>query len=141
MKKLIFIILLLTINYAKAQIKNCYSAKLDSIVMQRYDYYDKETSEINEIERSTTLLASKKLTKKEIEVLNFKLKSKISYKNQRAILSHFNVKLLFYINNKIVQEIIISTLTKNITIYKSENFIYKGQMTPYLEKSINGFLK
>ncbi len=65
MRNLKYILLLIFIvSSAKAQIKNYYDYKLDSIVKQSCDYFDKETSEIDEKERSTTLLGSKKIKKK-----------------------------------------------------------------------------
>ncbi|MCW3168335.1 hypothetical protein OMO38_07330 [Chryseobacterium sp. 09-1422] len=138
MKKLLLFFVILLNGLISAQIKNIYTGKVDSIVIRNYSYYDKETSTVNDTNESNSiqLLNSKKLVGKQIVLLNALLKSKKSYLPERALLSHFNKKIEYFLNGVKIQDITISTMTKNITIYNREKLIYKAKMSSFLEKGI-----
>lgn len=138
MKKNLILIFFFIVCLSNAQIKNIYIGKADSIVLKTYSYYDKETSTVNDtIEKRNMTTNSKRLNKRQIEALNKKLKLIRSYSKQRALLSHSDTKILYYLNNIIIQEIVYSSITKNLTIFKSNSYIFKGKATPYLQKEIN----
>ncbi|MGE8556646.1 MAG: hypothetical protein ACN6OB_22215 [Chryseobacterium jejuense] len=138
MKKIILVFAILLNILINGQIKHIYTGKVDSIVIRNYSYYDKETSTVNDTNESNSiqLLNSKKLTGKQIVLLNTLLKSKKSYLPERALLSHFNKKIEYFLNGAKIQDITISTMTKNITIYNREKLIYKAKMSTSLEKGI-----
>ncbi len=138
MKKIILFFVILLNILINGQIKHIYTGKVDSIVIKNFSYYDKETSTVNDTNESNSiqLLNSKKLKGKQIALLNRLLKAKKSYLPERALLSHFNKKIEFFLNGDKIQDITISTLTKNITIYNREKLVYKAKMSSYLEKGI-----
>ncbi|MFD2909862.1 hypothetical protein ACFSX9_14075 [Flavobacterium ardleyense] len=138
MKKSIVIFMLFAdICLVNGQIKKIYCGTLDSIVIKTYSFHDKETSAINDTtDQSIKLIGSKKIISKEMEFLKIKFKKKKSYKKQRALLSYFNIKIFYYHKNQIIQEMVLSTLTKNITIFRNEIRVFKGQYTPYIEDDI-----
>ena len=122
----------------QAQIQHVYTGKTDSVVIKSFSFYDKETSTINDTIQGSKieLINSKKLTINEINSLYKKLKSIKSYSKKRALLSHFDIKLFFYFNGRIIQDITYSSITHNLTIYTYEKCTFKGKATPYLEKEI-----
>ncbi|SHG10951.1 hypothetical protein [Chryseobacterium vrystaatense] len=138
MKKIILVFVILLNILINGQIKHIYTGKVDSVVVRNYSYYDKETSTVNDTNESNSiqLLNSKKLTGKQIVLINGLLKSKKSYLPERALLSHFNKKIEYFLNGVKIQDITISTMTKNITIYNREKLIYKAKMSNSLEKRI-----
>lgn len=138
MKKIIFVFMFLNSYLIEAQIRKIYVGKIDSVVIKKYSYFDKETSTINETleKNKTTLSYSRKLKLIEINKLNKKIKSTKSYSLKRALLSHFDIKIIYYLNNKIPQNITYSSVTKNITIFRSDTCVFKGQINPYLENEI-----
>ena len=124
-----------------------YLGEMDSIIVKRYYYRDKELSRIGSTEDDKDIfeeLSSEKLTHRQEKILQQKLKQKKSYYNQRALLNHFDISILFYKYEKEVFRINYSSLTNNLTIYKrvdEEDYdyddIYRGQATPYLYRFLN----
>ena len=142
MKQIIFILIFFISYFTNAQIKNIYDGIIDSVVIKTYSYYDKETSTINDtLETKSTTISLKKLKNKEIDALNKKMKSRKSYSKNRALLSHSDLEIIYYFNNKKVQNIIFSSITKNLTIYKLDKCVFQGQTTSYFEKEIGRILK
>lgn len=145
MKHIIITLLLFGLTFSvKAQV---YLGETDSIIVKRYYYRDKELSRIGSTEDDKDIfeeLSSEKLTHRQEKILQQKLKQKKSYYNQRALLNHFDISILFYKYEKEVFRINYSSLTNNLTIYKrvdeddyEYDYIYKGQATPYLYRFLN----
>ena len=145
MKHIITTLLLFGLTFSvEAQV---YLGEMDSIIVKRYYYRDKELSRIGSTEDDKDIfeeLSSEKLTHKQEKILQQKLKQKKSYYNQRALLNHFDISILFYKYEKEVFRINYSSLTNNLTIYKrvdeddyQYDYIYKGQATPYLYRFLN----
>ena len=145
MKHIITTLLLFGLTFSvEAQV---YLGEMDSIIVKRYYYRDKELSRIGSTEDDKDIfeeLSSEKLTHKQEKILQQKLKQKKSYYNQRALLNHFDISVLFYKYEKEVFRINYSSLTNNLTIYKrvdeddyQYDYIYKGQATPYLYRFLN----
>ena len=145
MKHIITTLLLFGLTFSvEAQV---YLGEMDSIIVKRYYYRDKELSRIGSTEDDKDIfeeLSSEKLTHKQEKILQQKLKQKKSYYNQRALLNHFDISVLFYKYEKEVFRINYSSLTNNLTIYKrvdeddyEYDYIYKGQATPYLYRFLN----
>ena len=145
MKHIIITLLLFGLTFSvKAQV---YLGEMDSIIVKRYYYRDKELSRIGSTEDDKDIfeeLSSEKLTHRQEKILQQKLKQKKSYYNQRALLNHFDISILFYKYEKEVFRINYSSLTNNLTIYKrvdeddyEYDDIYKGQATPYLYRFLN----
>ncbi|MEB3040525.1 hypothetical protein [Capnocytophaga gingivalis] len=145
MKHIIITLLLFGLTFSvKAQV---YLGEMDSIIVKRYYYRDKELSRIGSTEDDKDIfeeLSSEKLTHRQEKILQQKLKQKKSYYNQRALLNHFDISILFYKYEKEVFRINYSSLTNNLTIYKrvdeddyEYDYIYKGQATPYLYRFLN----
>ncbi|MDY0931161.1 MULTISPECIES: hypothetical protein [Chryseobacterium] len=143
MKKILLIFVILLNTLMHAQLKNIYNGKIDSVIIKNFSYQDRETSTVNDEIESTRviLLSSKKLTEIQIKKLDELLKSKKSYIKQRALLSHFNKKIEYFFNGNKIQDITISSMTKNITIYREEKCIYKAKMSFFLEKGIKNLEK
>jgi len=112
MKHIITTLLLFGLTFSvEAQV---YLGEMDSIIVKRYYYRDKELSRIG------------------------------STDHQRALLNHFNISVLIYKDGAKVFKINYSSLTNNLTIYKrvdEEDYdyddIYRGQATPYLYRFLN----
>ena len=143
MKHIIITLLLFGLTFSvKAQV---YLGEMDSIIVKRYYYRDKELSRIGSTEDDKDIfeeLSSKKLTHKQEKILRQKLKQKKSFYHQRALLNHFNISVLIYKDGAKVFKINYSSLTNNLTIYKrvdedDYDYIYKGQATPYLYRFLN----
>jgi len=145
MKHIITTLLLFGLIFSvEAQV---YLGEMDSIIVKRYYYRDKELSRIGSTEDDKDIfeeLSSEKLTHRQEKILQQKLKQKKSYYNQRALLNHFDISILFYKYEKEVFRINYSSLTNNLTIYKrvdeedyEYDYIYKGQATPYLYRFLN----
>jgi len=145
MKHIITTLLLFGLIFSvEAQV---YLGEMDSIIVKRYYYRDKELSRIGSTEDDKDIfeeLSSEKLTHRQEKILQQKLKQKKSYYNQRALLNHFDISILFYKYEKEVFRINYSSLTNNLTIYKrvdEEDYdyddIYRGQATPYLYRFLN----
>ena len=145
MKHIITTLLLFGLTFSvEAQV---YLGEMDSIIVKRYYYRDKELSRIGSTEDKKDIfeeLSSEKLTHRQEKILQQKLKQKKSYYNQRALLNHFDISVLFYKYEKEVFRINYSSLTNNLTIYKrvdeddyQYDYIYKGQATPYLYRFLN----
>ncbi|MBM0652823.1 hypothetical protein JMN11_03895 [Capnocytophaga genosp. AHN8471] len=145
MKHIITTLLLFGLTFSvEAQV---YLGEMDSIIVKRYYYRDKELSRIGSTEDDKDIfeeLSSEKLTHRQEKILQQKLKQKKSYYNQRALLNHFDISILFYKYEKEVFRINYSSLTNNLTIYKrvdEEDYdyddIYRGQATPYLYRFLN----
>lgn len=145
MKHIITTLLLFGLTFSvEAQV---YLGEMDSIIVKRYYYRDKELSRIGSTEDNKDIfeeLSSEKLTHRQEKILQQKLKQKKSYYNQRALLNHFDISILFYKYEKEVFRINYSSLTNNLTIYKrvdEEDYdyddIYRGQATPYLYRFLN----
>ena len=145
MKHIIITLLLFGLTFSvEAQV---YLGEMDSIIVKRYYYRDKELSRIGSTEDDKDIfeeLSSEKLTHRQEKILQQKLKQKKSYYNQRALLNHFDISILFYKYEKEVFRINYSSLTNNLTIYKrvdeddyEYDYIYKGQATPYLYRFLN----
>ena len=145
MKHIITTLLLFGLTFSvEAQV---YLGEMDSIIVKRYYYRDKELSRIGSTEDDKDIfeeLSSEKLTHRQEKILQQKLKQKKSYYNQRALLNHFDISILFYKYEKEVFRINYSSLTNNLTIYKrvdeddyEYDYIYKGQATPYLYRFLN----
>ena len=145
MKHIITTLLLFGLTFSvEAQV---YLGEMDSIIVKRYYYRDKELSRIGSTEDDKDIfeeLSSEKLTHRQEKILQQKLKQKKSYYNQRALLNHFDISVLFYKYEKEVFRINYSSLTNNLTIYKrvdeddyQYDYIYKGQATPYLYRFLN----
>ena len=145
MKHIIITLLLFGLTFSvEAQV---YLGEMDSIIVKRYYYRDKELSRIGSTEDKKDIfeeLSSKKLTHKQEKILRQKLKQKKSFYDQRALLNHFNISVLIYKDGAKVFKINYSSLTNNLTIYKrvdeddyEYDYIYKGQATPYLYRFLN----
>ena len=119
MKHIITTLLLFGLTFSvEAQV---YLGEMDSIIVKRYYYRDKELSRIGSTEDDKDIfeeLSSEKLTHRQEKILQQKLKQKKSYYNQRALLNHFDISILFYKYEKEVFRINYSSLTNNLTIYK-----------------------
>ena len=97
MKHIITTLLLFGLTFSvEAQV---YLGEMDSIIVKRYYYRDKELSRIGSTEDDKDIfeeLSSEKLTHRQEKILQQKLKQKKSYYNQRALLNHFDISILFY---------------------------------------------
>ena len=118
--------LLFTFQFVYSQQYNdinfIYAGTIDSVVVTTFKNYDKETSSITDkIQKDQTILLSKKkLSAIEIVCLNKHLKSSESYISKVPLLDDYNVEFKYYLNNKIIQNIKISSLTKKLKIKKED---------------------
>jgi hypothetical protein len=102
--------------------KFIYEGKIDSVTVSNFYMHNKETSIVGDTipDGTLVLIKKRKLTNKEFLKLDTYLKSKSSYSKKVPLLNDYNISFAFFVGNKVIQNISVSTLTKKIVIKRED---------------------